>query len=387
MHVVFVIHDTNPLCGASKAVSFIIDALRKQGDKATVVVPNTKGLFDYFKDKGIDIIVASYKSGIYPPLNSLKDWILFLPTLLRRRYHNIIAIKHTYGLLKNQEVDIVHSNSSVIDIGYFLAKRLGCFHLYHIREFVNDYLGVSYYPNNNTFIKRIQAKDKYSYTACIIPELQHLFMLERSSFSRVVYDGVLPKSVQMLHPAKEGYFLYVGRIEKQKGFLQLLEAYIVYLKTSPQKLPLKVLGSVNERSYYKKIIELIQENNIEDKIEFCGMQEDVHSYMKHANAIVISSLSEGFGFCMAEAMFNECPVIGYDVTGTHQQFENGLRLKGTEIGFRYMNKNELITAFLRVEEDDNDRMVKNAWETVNSLYTREQNVESLYDYYKYIINE
>ena len=152
-------------------------------------------------------------------------------------------------------------------------------------------------------------------------------------------------------------------------------------------MPLKVLGSINQNDYYEEIISVLRFNKILDKVEFCGMQKNVCAYMQAANGIVISSLSEGFGFCMAEAMFNECAVVGYDVSGTHLQFENGLKLMGSEIGYRYHNKKELKEALLKLDYQENETMIKNAWLTVNQLYSKEINMEAIYSYYKYIINQ
>lgn len=386
MHIVYVIHDTNALSGASKALVNIIGKLRETGNKATVVVPDNNGIANIFREMGVTCIDVPFRNGVYPPLKNIRNYLYFIPKLFLWRYYNHKAIARISGMLKNEKVDIIHSNSSAIDVGYKVAKSLGCSHLYHIREYVNDYIGVSYYPKNSTFYKRIQAKDKYSYSACIIPDLQKLFSLENSRYSRVVYDGVLPKHKELLHPAKKGYLLYVGRIERQKGLLPLIEGYIEYLKESKKKMPLKVLGSINQLDYYNQVVKALKDNDSLQYVEFCGMQEDVISYLKGADGLVVSSLTEGFGFCMAEAMFNECPVIGYDVSGTHQQFENGLRITGSEIGYRYTNSLELKNALLRLESKDNSKMVENAWKTVNTLYTSENNFESVYSFYKYIID-
>ena len=146
------------------------------------------------------------------------------------------------------------------------------------------------------------------------------------------------------------------------------------------------MGSINQKDYYNKVIKVIKDNNAVNMVEFCGMQEDVHKFLKHADAAIIASLSEGFGFCMAEAMFDECVVIGNDqCSGTHQQFENGLAFTGKEIGYRYTKRDELTKALIMAEQNDNTEMIRNAWATVNGMYTQEKNFETLYSYYNYIL--
>lgn len=386
MHIVYLFHDTNPFCGASKAMIYVIKTLVQRGDKATVVVPDNKGITTEFLKDGIDCVVVPFRSGIYPPHDSIRNKLMFIPRLLLWRYYNVRAVRTLYAVFKDINVDIIHSNSSVLDVGYNLARRLDCNHIYHIREFVNDYLNTSYFPSNRVFKQRVQAINKYSYTICIIPDLQALFGLEGSCFSRVIYDGVMNSCTRMNFPQKKDYLLYIGRIERQKGLLPLINAYAAYLKESPKKMPLKVIGSINQQDYYDQVLDVIRGHNIEEKVSFFPMQDDISPFLREANAIIISSLTEGFGFCMTEAMFNECPVVGYDVSGTHVQFENGLKLTGSDIGYRYRTISELKDALLKIESVDNSDIVKNAWYTVNKLYSKEVNLESIYSYYNYILS-
>lgn len=386
MNIVYFLHDTNSKSGASKAVLNLLEQLKTKGDKVYVVLPNKHDIYIELLQAGIPCFVTHFRNAIYPIKKTVSDIIKYPIILLFSFITNMMAVRKITKFLTGKQIDIIHSNTSVIDVGYKVARKIGCNHIYHIREFVNDYIGVNYFPSNQTFKKRIQFSDKYSYSACIIPELQRLFKIESSDYSRVIYDGVCHQKEKMIYPSKEGYLVFVGRIEEQKGLLPAIEGYVDYLKISKKRKPLKVLGSINQTNYYNKVIQVLKASNALNMVEFCGMQEDVHKYLRHADAAIIASLSEGFGFCMAEAMFDECVVVGNDkCSGTHQQFENGLAFTGKEIGYRYTKRDELTKALIMAEQNDNTEMIRYAWVTVNAMYTQEKNFETLYSYYNYIL--
>lgn len=57
--------------------------------------------------------------------------------------------------------------------------------------------------------------------------------------------------------------------------------------------------------------------------------------MSKAQALIVASRFEGFGFITTEAMWNDCLVIGKNIAGTKEQFDNGVAETGHEIGLRF----------------------------------------------------
>ena len=110
--------------------------------------------------------------------------------------------------------------------------------------------------------------------------------------------------------------------------------------------------------------------------------------MSNAKALIVASRCEAFGFITAEAMFCGCPVIGHNTGGTKIQFDNGLKLKGKEIGFRYQTEEELEQC---MNDLTNNRakispMLVDAQDSVVQLYSIENNVNIVFQYYQDIMD-
>ena len=181
--------------------------------------------------------------------------------------------------------------------------------------------------------------------------------------------------------------LYAGRIEPAKGLLELVQAYAIYIKHVEHPLPLEVAGEVFDVCYKKKVDDFIQNNKLNGHIRFLGKSSDMPALYRKAKAIVISSEFEGFGRCMPEAMSYGCIVIGHNTGGTKEQFDNGIALTNREIGFRYNDREKLVSSLLEVhnlQDDDYLSMQHLAFGVVRKLYSVDNYVKSVLDFYRFI---
>ena len=120
------------------------------------------------------------------------------------------------------------------------------------------------------------------------------------------------------------------------------------------------------------------------------MRKDILSLYKEAKALIVPSLSEGFGFITAEAMFCGCLVIGNDTAGTKEQFDNGLEMTGEEIALRYTKQEELVQHLIDVTNEPikhYEPMILRAQQVVTQLYSTETHAERVYEFYNYILNQ
>jgi glycosyltransferase involved in cell wall biosynthesis len=136
--------------------------------------------------------------------------------------------------------------------------------------------------------------------------------------------------------------------------------------------------------------QIIRSSSYADQIKFLGYRTDVYELMLNAIALVVPSKFEGFGFITAEAMFNGCLVIGKNTAGTKEQFDNGLEIKGEEIGIRYNTVEELSQVMLSICRDGIGfyyETIKKAQETVVELYSSNRNADKVFNTYKEIIEK
>lgn len=346
-----------------------------------LVVPDeeTYQFFSEFENKRI----IYFKFNIYPQCRSLNDKLFWLPKILLHYIVNQIAIYQIASLYKGK-IQLVHTNSSIIDIGERISRKLNIPHIWHLREYINKDFNFTPIPSMSKYNKRIRSSN----TITITRDLEQHFTLNERN--KVIYNGILSKSKKYCDNIDKNYFLYVGSITVDKGFDELCDAYEDYISKIPEPRKLLVVGSPASQQYMVDIKERISHCDLKDKIEFIGQQDlaETEEYMRNASALIVPSLYEAFGRITAEAMSNGCIVIGKNTGGTKEQFDNGLKITGREIGLRYSTVeglSEILQNFSDLDDTEKDLMRQCAFKTVQSLYSNESNGESIVAYYNELI--
>ena len=95
-----------------------------------------------------------------------------------------------------------------------------------------------------------------------------------------------------------------GRLHRQKGFPHLIRAFAAVRRVRPCKLV--ILGEGPDRSRLEKLVVGL---GLCDDVALPGFDENPYSAMRHATAFVLSSLYEGFGNVLVEALAVGTPVV------------------------------------------------------------------------------
>lgn len=389
MTVLYFLISTDPYSGSTKSFLRLLTGVMQAGVKPLIVVPDTDGIYGTLTGMGAKVIVQYEKGCTWTGAKNLKQTLLYIPRQIVRMWINWRARRSLEKKLEGIDVDLVHSNSTVASLGRYIANRRRLPHLYHVREYGDKDFGLTYFPTNAVFRKHL--REKGTYTACITRDIQRHHGLEGLPSSRVIYNGILPEKAEYA-PVQtvRNCFLYAGRIEPTKGLLKLVKVYCLYAKSVPSPLPMKVAGEAIDSAYMQSVERCVTTAGIGNLVVFLGKVDDMTALYQTAKAIVIPSENEGFGRCMPEAMSCGCIAVGRNTAGTQEQFDNGLRLCGTEIGLRYNNEEELLSALLRVHnmpEQEQNTLRGNAFRCVSSLYTDKVYTDSVLAFYKYILDE
>lgn len=356
------------------------------GENVYVIVPDKKGIYSELNSIGIVAIAVSMYPCIYPRYKKLKSLVMFLPRLFLWNITNLLAVSKIKKIIQNYDINIIHTNVSVLSVGYSAAKALQKPHIFHIREFA-DKFGYNYFPSGKYY--RRQFAQKNNYTICITKSVQKYYSLNEHSNSIVIYDGVFSIKDANISKNKKNVFLYAGRVIPSKGLLPLLRAYLLYYEKTATPLQLFVAGEMSDENYAKQIKDFISMHNLSEHIVLLGKRNDIKEIMSTSLSIIVSSETEGFGLCMAEAMFCGCLVVGKDLDGTKEQFDNGLTLTGSEIGLRYQTEKQLANLLLKITDGEINQSdyIGNAFKVVCEMYTTEKCLQSTSDYYKRILND
>lgn len=97
-------------------------------------------------------------------------------------------------------------------------------------------------------------------------------------------------------------FLSVGRLEYEKGFDVLIEAFKLVVNKYPE-VKLTIIG---QGSYKDELITLIQDLNLNKNIEILNPTVDVFSFYSRSKYYISSSRTESFGMTICEAIAMRC---------------------------------------------------------------------------------
>ena len=115
---------------------------------------------------------------------------------------------------------------------------------------------------------------------------------------------------------KDFVFCFVGRIVKDKGVNELVEAFN-RLNKEYKHIHLLLIGPYesNQDPVKQQTINLINDNK---NIHNLGLQLDVRPYIKASNALVLPSYREGFGMVLIEAGALGIPSITTNIIGCNE---------------------------------------------------------------------
>lgn len=120
--------------------------------------------------------------------------------------------------------------------------------------------------------------------------------------------------------------IYAASLYEVKDQATAIRGLAEYLKNGGDA-SLWLCGSVaagNSDAYPKELRKLAKDHNIEQRVYFLGWREDVPSVMAECDIVVLTSISEGFGRVLLEAMCLRKPVIATRVGGIPEVVRDGI---------------------------------------------------------------
>jgi glycosyltransferase involved in cell wall biosynthesis len=170
-----------------------------------------------------------------------------------------------------------------------------------------------------------------------------------------------PASRRDLALAEDEYYLIaVGRLVERKGFEYLIKA----MAALPVNVELLIIGDGPLEDDLKL---LARTTGVEERVCFLGYQdqERLWSYLLVANCYVLSSLHEGLGIVVQEAMYAGLPIVATNNGGQVdliQEGRNGLLVGTADVDAliaaisRLYGDRELASTMARNNQEDLKRM-------------------------------
>ncbi|WP_338658621.1 glycosyltransferase family 4 protein [Paraclostridium sordellii] len=380
MNILYISHEKD-LNGASRSLLGIIDELSQKKFNIYVLTSYIDGKFiEELKKRNVNIIYSRYLRWIiYKPKNKFK-WNIKKMIFKILRLVNIYTILKTSLYVKKYNIDIIHTNSSVIDIGAYISKLSNIPHIFHIREFGEEDFNM--YPIYNKK-RRLDFINKNSekiivISKAILDKYKKYFNDEKI---KLVYNGIDERFLNFKSSKiKEEYTAMIaGRIEEAKGQKEAILAINELKNKNIENIKLKIIGSGEKLELNK----LINHYGLQDFIEVRDYCDNLFEVRKNIDFELVCSKNEAFGRVTIESMMSSNPVIGSNTGGTKELIIDGFN------GFLYERGNykDLAEKIIRlIDKNEIEKISKNAFKYSKEEFTSKINANNINLVYEEILN-
>lgn len=262
-------------------------------------------------------LIKSFKS--LNLIKALKEFNKSIKVLFLRKSLMIKAIK-------NLDCDIAISTRILHN---------NCLSKYADKKIVKIAQEHNHHNNNQKYIEKlIKSLNGFDYFMPVSKELADFYENQINTSTKVVY---IPNFIEYIPSENSSLqnkqLISVGRLDKVKGFDDLIEIFDLFQKKHPDW----ILHIVGEGSEKQNLQNKINELHLEEKVFLCGNKlgnELAEEYL-NSSIYLMTSFSESFGLVLVEAASFGLPLIAFDsAQGAKEIIENDKN------GFLISNRNK-----------------------------------------------
>lgn len=377
MNIVYFAHESR-LGGANLSLLGLIEEMRRDNNVYVIVPIKTGFLVDELKKREIPYLyVHSFWWMLAPAGNTM---CTFLKKNVYRVLvlYNYLCALYLSIIIKKWRVDIIHTNSSVINTGSIVAHLLKIPHVWHIREFGQEdfnFFSVWKYNRICRYIN-LHSDKVIAISKAIYEKFEDKIDVEKLV---IIYNGIGEKYLQEKKAVKEKgdtiNFLISGRISQEKGQEEAINAIKILKQKGYKNVHLYIAGPGNQSA----LVKLIEQKEIKDKVTFLGVVSEMCDLRKNMDVELVCSKCEAFGRVTIEAMMSSNPVIGTNTGGTKELIREG------ENGYLYElgNVKELAERmqFFLENPDKMSELGRKAYSFSKNRFSQKRNAELIGEVY------
>lgn len=293
-----------------------------------------------------------------------------------------LAIWKLRRYARKNQIDIIHSNSSCIDVGAKAAKAAGIKHVWHFREYGKPDYNLDYLNGREQSISFVKKNsDKVIFISKALRQFYH--DMDNALIAKIVYNGISEKYVSNSKAHNETpVFLVTGNLSSTKNQMLTLQAAKILSDSGVHNFRLQLAGESTSlqtsKSYKEDLIRFIDENRLEN-VTMLGYVKNMTKLREQTDVEIVASVSEAFGRVTVEAMFAKNPVIASDAGANPELVENGV----TGLIFHTMDAESLAEQMRILIENPSliPNMGENAFQYAKERYTigcNAENIEGIY---------
>lgn len=321
--------------GASNSLALLVSSLDRSKYDPVALLGRYGSVVELFERKNIKTYIKKLSTfGINA--HSPKVSVIGLRYFLIRFLPNIIAV---YRIIKNEEIELVHLNSSVLLTSAIASRLAGVKVVWHIREIIPD-----------SKIGKLQKRIIEFISSDIIAISKEVDKQFDKRKTTLIYDGINPEEFQPNSEKEvigkkyrlneeEAIFTHISQLGPAKGTFIFLKAAKLLIESgynvrffviggrltgsSSTSLAAKAKGVIKyllrhqTKNRKEELERFAHDQGIADRVIFTGYRDDVPNFISLSDAIVAPNLQpEGFGRTLIEAGALRKPVISTNIPPT-----------------------------------------------------------------------
>lgn len=294
MNVTLVISSLNA-GGAERVITTLANAWVEQGDNVSLITFEYQGYRPFYainpkiKLYNLDLLIRNIPNPIVKIFKALKRFWMLRQAFKKQQPHCIISFLDT--------VNITTIISAIgLNIPVIISERVDPH--YHAIGSLKNFLRKITYP----FARHIVVQTK---------QIQNYFPQKLHKRISIIPNPVLLPTTGLPLPAidfERKKIIAIGRLEIQKGFDLLLQAFKVIHDKYPE-WELIIWGEGSQRP----VLEALRNQlNLRSRVHLPGLTKNVYQALSEGSIFVLSSRFEGFPNSLCEAMAIGLPVVAFD---------------------------------------------------------------------------
>lgn len=326
MNLLLVAHERN-LGGASRSLLTLAEELQAAQNKVTVVVPIKSGqVYRELRKKRIAVRRIFFGWWMMP-----QDWNPLFKAAFRLLYRmQGIPAARIAALAKKCGAQVIHSNSSAIDVGAMAAQKAGLPHVWHFREFGDLDYRLQYLKGRAAscrYVAKVPGSVVFI-SECLRRYYENELPAEKC---RVIYNGIserflIDKWGTGKEVGSEIIFLIAGNLHRNKRQDLAISACALLYERGFRDFRLRIAGAASAMAdsvNYEKELKA-QADGLPGIVELIGYQSDMKSVRQQADVELVCSDSEAFGRVTVEAMMASNPVIASNSGANPELIQTGV---------------------------------------------------------------
>lgn len=319
MNILLIIHEKN-LNGASKSILNLIDEL---GGRHTfyVVSPYNEGpVAEELKTRGITVFYHPIKRWVRKMPESTIRWkAIRIKWATYNRFYNLWQAVRLSKEIKDLRIDLIHTNTSVVNLGALLTGITGIPHVWHIREFGKEDFDLYPLVGERKFFEVINQRSVQVIAVSNALAAKYRPHINEGKL-KTIHNGVGRENLYEHCEYKDDgpfEFLISGTIQPGKGMDVAVKAAGELVRRGIRNFRLSVAGA-GEDGWLKDLFQ-----GQDAYVRFLGRVSDMPTLRKKMDVELVCSRCEAFGRVTAEGMMGGLPVIGSNTGGTLELIRDG----------------------------------------------------------------